>query len=91
MEDKTEIIGLLKARETMLLAENNKLKEFARHVIRGYCWEFIEPDGCELQDMAVRLGLLKPHIATEEDVDVEFDDYEVGDKIYKFTSTLKEK
>ena len=64
-----------------------KLKEFARSVIRTECWAY--PNGGEIQDLAERLGLIKPHVATEADVD-DYTDYEVGETIYKFTEILKE-
>ncbi len=59
------------------------LKEFACTVIREECWG-IAMDGMEIQDLAEKLGLIAEHIATEEDIGEE-DDFEVGDKIYKFT------
>ena len=73
------------------MTETEKLKEFARVIIREYCWNFGEPDGCTIQDLAENLGLIEPHIATEKDVDAESDDYEVGDTIFKFTDILKDK
>lgn len=83
------------ARKTMKLlsrdlikfeAENTRLREFARHVIKEKCWG-IEIDGFEIQDLAEKLELIKPHIATRDDIDGECD-YEVGDTIYKFTAAL---
>ena len=65
------------------------LVEFARKVIKQNCWGIIL-DGLEIQDLAEELGLLTPAIATEADVDDE-SDFEVGDKMYKFTDILKEK
>ena len=65
-----------------------KLKEFACEVIRKECWGIKPMDGYEIQDFAERLGLIAEHIATEADVDEE-DDYEIGDKIYKFTKVLE--
>ena len=52
-----------------------KLKDFARR---------------DVQEWAEELGLIVPHIATEEDVDDE-SDHEIGDKIYKFSELLQEK
>ena len=72
-----------------LQAENEKLKEFARHVIETECWTLCEQDGGDLQELAEKLGLIEPHIATEDDIDDE-SDFEVGDKIYKFSDMLKE-
>ncbi len=65
-----------------------KLKEFARFVIKVECWSIYDQDGGDLQELAEKLGLIEPHIATEEDLRV-FEDYEVGDKIYKFSDILK--
>lgn len=66
----------------------DKIKEFARYVISVYCWGYSEPDGGDIQEQAEKLGLIKRHIATEIDVDPEFDDYEVGDIIYRFSKLL---
>ena len=71
-----------------LQAETEKLKEFARYIIRTELWSIHEQDGCETEDLAKRLGLIEPHIAT---VDDDYDDYNEGDTIYKFSDTLKEK
>ena len=67
--------------------ENELLKEFAHSVIKQECWGY-DMDGFEIQELAEKLGLIKEHIATKDDVD-EFTDFEVGDKIYKFTDILK--
>jgi len=67
--------------------ENELLKEFAHSVIKQECWGY-DMDGFEIQELAIKLNLLEPHIATESDVDEE-SDFEVGDKIYKFTDVLK--
>ena len=77
-------------REAVREALNEKLKAFARKIIADYCWACGDPDGGSIQELAEKLGLIEPHVATEEDVDPEFDDYEVGDTIYKFTDVLKE-
>ena len=65
------------------------LKEFIRHIIKVHCWGIEEIDGGDAQDKALELGLIEAHIATEEDVDPEFDKYNVGDTIYRFTDLLK--
>ena len=70
-----------------LKTENQRLKEFARSVIRVECWGYDTPDGGDIQDIAIRLNLIEPHTATEADVN-EFTDYEVGDTIYKFADIL---
>ena len=68
-----------------LLAENQRLKEFAKVVIRTECWGY--PDGGGIQELAEQLGLIKLHTATEDDVN-EFTYFEVGDTIYKLTDIL---
>ena len=77
----------MRERLRVLEAQNQLLKDFARFVIKQECWGY-DMDGFEIQELAEKLGLIKEHIATEEDVD-EFTDFEVGDKIYKFTDVLK--
>ncbi len=72
-----------------LEAENEKLKKFAREIIKDYCWNHGDPDGGDVQDLAENLGLIKSRIATEKDVDPEWDDYEVGDTIFVFSDILK--
>ena len=69
--------------------ELKKLQEFARKTIRHICWNEPTLDGGTLQDLSEKLGLIEPCKATEKDVDPEFDDFEVGDTIYKFTDILK--
>ena len=71
-----------------LQADNKLLKEFARNVIMVEVWGLDELDGCELQELAERLGLIESYIATEADVDEE-SDFEVGDKMYKFSQALQ--
>ena len=67
--------------------EIKRLKEFAVAVIRQECWGYDSFDGCEIQELSERLGLIEPHIATKADLD-EYTDYDEGDTIYKFSSTL---
>ena len=62
-------------------AENERLKEFARPVIRQECWSIFEQDGLDIHDLAEKLGLIVPCTATEEDVD---------ETIFRFSETLKE-
>jgi hypothetical protein len=70
---------------------NEKLKEFARKVISWECWEWGDLDAGSVQDLAEKLGLIKPAIATAEDVgDPEFAYFDIGDTIYRFTEALKE-
>ena len=72
-----------------LQAENMRLKEFARPVIKHHCWNLFDMDGAEIQDLAEKLGLIVPHLATKDDVDDE-SDYGVGDTIFKFSKLLQE-
>ncbi len=72
-----------------LQAERDRLREFARHVIKVECWSIFEQDGGDIQELAEKLSLIEPHIATIDDIDDE-SDFDVGDTIYKFTKTLKE-
>ena len=66
------------------------LKEFARKIIKYHCWNASDCDGADIQGLAIKFGLIETRIATEEDVDDEFDDYEVGDEIYVFSDILRE-
>jgi len=66
-------------------SENAKLKEFARSII-----SISDPDGGDVQELAIKSGLIEIHIATAEDVDDEFDDFEPGDEIYINSAILKE-
>jgi len=68
--------------------ESERLKEFARQIIKDYCWNIKDVDGGSVQDLAEKLGLIEKHIA--EDVNPEFDNYDVGDEIFIFTEILKE-
>ena len=80
------LVGM-RERLRVLVTENLLLKNFARFVIKQECWGY-DVDGAEIQELAEKLGLIKEHVATEDDVD-EFTDFEVGDKIYKFADVLK--
>ena len=66
-------------------AELEKLKKFARKVIDNVCWNGYVLDGGDVQEFAEKLGLIKQTTVTEE-----FDDFEVGDIVYKFTEILAE-
>ena len=78
-KDDTETISELQA-------DLDKLKQFARHVIRTECWSIEDMDGLEIQDLAEKLGLIEAHTVTEEDAD---DDFGVGDTRYKFSEFMK--
>ena len=82
IEQRDEIIRLLQA-------ENKRLAEFAREIILEYCWNLSNPEGGSIQDLAEKLNLIEPHIATAEDVDDDFSDFGIGDTIYKFTPILQ--
>ena len=77
---------LLKER-TDYVDENKRLRKFARHIIRQYCWNIEEPDGGDIQEWAEKLGLIVPHLATKDDVDDE-NDFGIGDTIFKFSDML---
>ena len=70
-------------------SELERLKEFARPVIRQECWSIFPQDGGDIQELAEKLGLIEPRIATADDVDDE-SDYGVGDTFFVFSDVLKE-
>lgn len=90
-DEDAEFLCGLSTKYLDLQAKNARLKEFARKIIKEYCWglQIDEPDGNTIKDLAEKLGLIKPRIATEEDVS-EFVDYEVGDTIFTFSDILDE-
>ena len=49
-----------------VIVENQRLKEFARAVVRVECWSYPEPDGFELQELAERLNLIEKHINIDD-------------------------
>jgi len=81
-------IDQLQAQLEQHKAEAKNPKEFARQIIETACWGICPPDGFDIQDLALELGLIEPHIATAEDINGD-SDFEVGDRIYKFSKTLK--
>ena len=85
----TDLTAKQHVRIAELEAESKSLKEFAREVIGGYCWGLggDELDGLEIQELAEKLKLITPCIALEVDDE---SDFEIGDKIYKFSEALKE-
>jgi len=82
-DDPLEIFWMLE----QLQAENDKLKAFAREIIKQECWGIDCLDGCDIQELATKLGLIESCIAIEDDI--AFGDFEVGDVIYKFTYIMK--
>jgi len=66
-------------------AELKPLREFARKVIGQECWGYNSMDGAEIEELAEKLGLIVPHIATEEDVNEE-SSFEIGDTIFVFSA-----
>lgn len=78
----------LAKRIEVLVAENKRLREFARYVIRQECWSLFDLDGGDIQELAEKLQLIVPHTATDEDIDEECD-YEVGGRIFIFSEALK--
>ena len=79
-----------RAEDLEVLRKYEKLQEFARYVIRQELWGIDAHDTFEIQELAAKLGLIAPCIATEEDVDDEYDYFEVGDTIFKFSDMLEE-
>ena len=67
--------------------KGGKLKEFARKIIKEYCWG-MEMDELDIQDLAEKFGLIVPYIVTEDDVDDE-SDFGVGDRNYKFSEEME--
>ena len=82
-------IGRLQSQLVKANEENERLREFARYVIRVECWSIFEQDGEDIQKLAEKLGLIIPYTAASEDVDEE-SNFGIGDIIYKFSETLKE-
>lgn len=74
-----------------LSKDNERLKEFARKVIEGVCWDFNALDGGDVQELAEKLGLIVPATATAEDIEkFDLECCDVGDTFYKFTPELAE-
>ena len=70
--------------------EETALREFARSIIADYCWGYSrEPDGGDVQELAEKLGLIVPHVATAEDAEGQAE-FDPGDTIYRFAEWLKE-
>jgi Lar family restriction alleviation protein len=87
---KAQAIKLWNTRtDTALREALEPLQEFARKVIKGVCWGYPELDGCEIQDLAEELGLVRLVTATEEHWNEE-SDFSIGDEIYEFTDKIKE-
>lgn len=66
------------------------LKKFAKDLIRQ-SWEGYDISGADVQDIALKCGLLWEDEATEADVDrseYSASDVEVGDMIYRFSTFL---
>lgn len=75
-----------------LQAENEPLKQFARQMIKSYCWDLITPDSADMKELASKLGLIKAEVVSEKDI-IEgnvSDDFEAGDTIYRFTDIMEE-
>ena len=68
---------------------DKELVEFCRKVISTVCWDHDNMDGCDIQCLAEKLGLVEQRVATKDDVS-DWSDFEIGDIIYKFTDILKE-
>lgn len=73
-----------------LQAENEKLKKFARKVIKEVCFDGWELDGFDIQDLAHDLGLITERPLTKADINGVYADLEIGDSIFEFSDILKE-
>lgn len=73
------------------LEENEKLKEFARTIIKDECWDLQTRDGGDVTCLAYKLGLLEKTPATKEQADGAEGLYDEGEPIDTFTDILKEK
>lgn len=73
-----------------LQAENEKLKKFARKVIKEMCFDGWELNGFDIQDFAHDLGLITERPLTEADINGVYADLEIGDSIFEFSDILKE-
>ena len=69
------------------MTKEEKLKEFARKVIRAL-WSS-DLDELTIQDSAEELGLIVAAVVTKADIS-EYSDLGVGDAMYKFSDILKE-
>jgi len=87
---KAKDAEITKLREELKTARTQEapLREFTKRMIKDYCWGYGDPDGGEMQDVAEKLGLLVPTIATEEDA-ADQAEFEPGDTIYKFADWLR--
>jgi len=97
LPDAMLTITALRAEIDEYAADNAALRKFAREMIMTYCWDLADPaaerqfdtDGGHIQDLAEKLGLIEPRIATAGDCDDE-SDFGPGDTVYVFTAALKE-
>lgn len=65
------------------------LAEFARRTIRTYAWGSYEPDGGEIQDWAVELGLIREvGFDPSRHQDTEGYGFKPGDPWLEFTSVI---
>lgn len=69
------------------LAENGRLKSFAREVIEAM-WEG-DIDGSDIQELAVKHGLIFETVATAEDIAIRRDYVEIGDSWFRYTDWMK--
>lgn len=70
--------------------QNEAMRKFCRYVVREYCWGYTsQPDGGDIQDVAEKLGIIVPAIATASDAE-HMDFTDVGDTIFRFADWLDE-
>lgn len=77
-------------RNAVLESDNEKFKKFIRNVIHVEAWG-IDPeelDGGNIQDTAVKLGILKPHIVKKGDEYSDNCEWDIGDEIFVFTDMV---
>jgi hypothetical protein len=82
-------VGIIRAELLRLVAENNALRAFAQDIMRA--WPEGDVDGGELQEAALRHGLLEPSEPTQEERDewgLDQDDLDGGDAWYRKTARL---
>ena len=73
------------------IARERGMREFAKHIIRTYAWGVGgcgEPDGGDVQDMAIKYGLLVATAYDPEKHGPNDCDLEKGDQWFEFSAAL---
>ena len=63
------------------------LKGFARDVIQAM-WDDGDVDGCDIQELAVKYGMIEQTVATEADAEVH-DHVTPGDPFFRFVDWMR--